>query len=59
MPNNQDQTRHHVTYSYIIQDKTQLYHCNDAYNKCIATNVLAKLIFQDHIDQKSGLFQDQ
>ena len=28
-------------------------------NKCSATIVLAKLIFQEHTDQKSGLFQDQ
>jgi len=28
-------------------------------NECITTNILAKLIFQDHTDQKSGLFRDQ
>jgi len=33
-----------------------LYYTN---NKCIATNLLAKLIFQGHSGQKSGLFQDQ
>ena len=32
---------------------------DDTNIKCIATNMLAKLIFQDHVDQKSGLFQDQ
>ena len=31
----------------------------DANNKCIATNMLDKVIFQDHTDQKSGLFQDR
>ena len=37
----------------------QFYYCSDTNNKCIATNVLANLIFQDHSNQNSGLFQDQ
>ena len=47
------------SFSHIIQGKTQFYYCNDANKKRIATNVLAKLIFQDHTDQKSGFFQNQ
>ena len=31
----------------------------DTNNKCIATNMLAKLIFQDQADQKLELFQNQ
>ena len=31
----------------------------DTNNMCITTNVLAKLIFQDHTNQKSDLFRDQ
>jgi len=54
------------SFSYIIRDKTQFYYCNpqlrllyDPNNKCVITHMLAKLTFQDHTDQKSGLFQDQ
>jgi len=36
---------------YIINDNTN--------NKCITTNVLAELVFQDHSGQKSGVFQDK
>jgi len=46
------------SFSYIIQGKTQFYYCNDANKKRIATNVLAKLIFQDHTDQKSEFFSE-
>jgi len=31
----------------------------DSKNNRIVTNMLAKLIFQDHYDQKSGVFQNQ
>jgi len=31
----------------------------DTNNKHITTDVLAKLIFLEHTDQKSGLFQEQ
>jgi len=54
------------SFSFIIGDETQLYYCNaqlrllyDADSKCTATNMLAKLIFQEHTDQKLGLFLDQ
>jgi len=42
--------------SWLLYDFRLLYDTN---SKCIATNVLAKLNFQEYTDQKSGLFQDQ
>jgi len=38
---------------WMIYLRRLLHHTN---NKCITTNVLAKLIFQDHANHKSGLF---
>ena len=35
----------------------QLYDRDDTNNNCISTNMLVKLIFQDNIGQKSGLFR--
>jgi len=56
----QDTVNADMTQLFIYHPRwRQFYYCSDTNNKCIATNVLANLIFQDHSNQNSGLFQDQ
>ena len=42
----------------MLQHLTVVWLLCDTNNKCVASNMLAKLIFQDHLDQKLGLFRD-